>query len=157
MIIVPVPKDVRRFKPKFIGPLTKPQTYSVVTSGLIAALAFSLFSSLPASAVMVPVFIICAPIMACGFIEVRNVPLWIYFRDVFLRNSLAPKRRPYRTENAYEWLGKQALITYEYFDPDFGTVINKKGERVKVKNRTKLTNVKLQEYLDAHPEMAGFE
>ena len=40
MIIMPVPKDVRDFKPKFIGPLTKPQFVSLAVAGIVAVLLY---------------------------------------------------------------------------------------------------------------------
>ena len=157
MIIMPVPKDIRTFKPKFFGPLTKSQAYSVAVSAAIAAVFFGIFRTVPTSIIMIPVVIVDAPILACGFIEVRNIPLWIYFRDVTIRNMFAPKRRPYKTENAGAELVKRELITYEYFDPEFGTVINKKGKRVKVKKRSKCAKERLNQYLKEHPEMKGIE
>ena len=154
---MPVPRDIRDFKPKFIGPFTKPQAISVAISGLVGAMFFSAFKGVSTDILMIPIVVIDAPILACGFITVRNVPLWIYFRDVFIRNTLAPKRRPYKTENAYEQLSERKLITYEYFDPDFGTTVNKKGERIKAKNRAKLAKAKLDRYLKEHPDMVGME
>ena len=162
MIIMPVPKDIREFKPKFIGPLTKPQFFSVVGAGLVAAVVLSLAGNIGSnemkrSIVMTIITIIDAPILACGFITIRNLPILVYIRDVIIRNMLAPSLRPYHTENSYEKLGEQTLITYEYFDPDFGYTTNKKGERVKVKSRSKAAAVKLEDYYKEHPEMRGME
>lgn len=157
MIIQPVPRDIREFKPKFIGPFTKPQAISVAISALIAFIIFSVFKGVSTEILMFTVAIIDAPILACGFINYRNMSGAVYFRDVILRNMLVPKKRPYKTENAYQELSKRDTITYEYFDPDFGFTTNKKGERVKVKNRQKCADEKLKAYLKAHPEMAGME
>lgn len=158
MIIMPVPKDIRKFKPKFIGPLTKPQFVSVFIAGIVTATLFTVLGSfVPSNAIMTVAMIIDAVILACGFIELRNLPLLIYLRDIAYRNTFAPARRPYRTENSYQNLSEQPYITYEYFDPDFGYTTNKKGEKVKAKNRAKLSNAKLNEYLADHPDMKGFE
>ena len=162
MIIMPVPKDVREFKPKFIGPLTKAQFFGVLGAGLAAAIVLTLagdttHSETKRSIVMTIITILDTPILICGFITVRNLPFPIYFRDVIVRNMLAPTKRLYRTENVYEQLGDQRLITYEYFDPDFGYVMNRKGEKVRAKNRKKLSAQKLKNYYEEHPLMGGME
>lgn len=158
MIIMPVPKDVREFKPKFIGTLTKPQFISVFAAAIVGAFLFMVFGGvLSSNATMTIVVIIDAPVLCCGFIELRNLPLPIYIRDIMVRNILAPAKRPYSTENSYQDLAEQPYITYEYFDPDFGFTTNKKGIRTKVKKRSKLATTKLNEYLAKHPEMRGYE
>ncbi len=160
MIIMPVPKDVRDFKPKFIGPLTKPQFVSLAVAGVVAVLLYGTIGKIMNRDVFTIILgIICIPIVACGFITVRSMTLPIYVRDVMIRNMLAPSLRPYSTLNASEEAGlnEQKLITYEYFDPDFGYTTNKKGERVKVKNRKKAAAAHLEAYLNEHPEMVGME
>lgn len=158
MIIMPVPKDIREFKPKFIGPLTKPQFISVFIASIVAAVIFSAFSGVfNTNTIMTIAMIVDAPILCCGFLTLRNLPLPIYFRDVMLRNMLAPAKRPYQTDNSYKDLAEQPYITYEYFDPDFGYTTNKKGVRTKAKKRSKLAEAKLNEYFEEHPEMRGFE
>lgn len=42
MIIMPVPKDVREFKPKFIGPFSKREFIGVAATVAIAILTFAL-------------------------------------------------------------------------------------------------------------------
>lgn len=160
MIIMPVPKDVRDFKPKFIGPLTKHQFISVAVAGIVAVLLYGTIGKiLSRDLFMIVLGVLCIPIVACGFIQVRNMTLPVYVRDVLIRNMLAPSLRPYKTANAAEEAGlsEQKLITYEYFDPDFGYTTNKKGERVKVKDRKKAAAAHLNAYLKEHPEMAGLE
>ena len=158
MIIMPVPKDIRDFKPKFIGPLTKPQFFGVAGAGIAASIIYALFGKILGRETLLAImFVVATPFIACGFIQLKQLPLAIYFRDIWLRNFLAPSFRPYKTENSYQKLGEQTLITYEYFDPDFGYTTNKRGEKVKAKNRSKLSAAKLEEYLKEHPEMRGIE
>jgi len=139
MIIMPVPKDIRAVKTKFIGPLTKRQTYAVVSAGIIAAVGFFTFSSLVSMESLIAIIsIIDTPILLCGFIDVYGMPFWVYAKDVVIRKILCPKHRPYCTENTYQDYAKQSKITYEYLDGDVEEYTLKEMKRKSKQNKKRL-------------------
>lgn len=149
MIIMPVPKDVRNFKPKFIGPLTKRQFLSLVPAGIIAALMLWLFSGLlPRDIVIFLIVIIDIPIVACGFIDVYGMPLQVFMKDYIYSKLFFPTNRVYKTKNVYEKYAKQNKITYAYFDGDTTTYT---GKNLKLKERE--YRKRLERYLRENPEM----
>ena len=149
MIIMPVPKDIRNVKAKFIGPFTRRQTYAIVPSGLIAVGIYTLFNKyVSAESLIGLIAAIDTPIIACGFIDVYGMPLWVFAKDVAVTKCLAPKHRLYATENTYAAYARQSCITYEYFDGDMEVYFGKKQKRKK-----KLNQKRLERFLSDHPEL----
>lgn len=154
MIIMPVPKDIRTVKAKFIGPLTKRQTYAVIPGALVAIAINSLLQKVNCpSDLKVVIAIICAsPILACGFIDVCGMPLWVFVKDVAIRKALSPRYRPYSTENTFGKLAIQNKITYEYFDGD-----DKEYTEKEMKKKQKMNKKRLEKYLKANPDMKAIQ
>ena len=149
MIIMPVPKDVRKIKAKFIGPFTKRQTLAVVPAGLIGIFLFILLRELlPMDVCAVVIGVIDAPILLCGFIDIYGMPFWVYAKEVAMNKLLYPKKRPYATENTYEGLAVQNKITYEYFDGDLVEYTEKEHKKKK-----KLNRKRLEAFLKEHPDL----
>lgn len=150
MIIMPVPKDIRTVKPKFIGVLTKRQTFALAPAIVIGLFLNYMFAKLdvPTDLSMVLSCIIVAPIILCGFIDICGMPFAIYIRDVALVRWLAPKCRPYVTENSFDKLAVQNKITYEYFDGD-----DKEYTEKEMKKKRKLNQKRLEKYLKKNPDM----
>lgn len=148
MIIMPVPKDIRTVKAKFIGPFTKRQTMAIVPAAAIAFLLFVLLGESVSSDITIGIIsLIDTPILLCGFVDVYGMPLWIYAKDVAVGKFLAPKQRPYVTENTYSDFAKQNRITYEYFDGDLGEYSSKE-----LKKKEKLNKKRIRKFLSEHPE-----
>ena len=120
MIIMPVPRDVREFKPKFIGPFSKREFIGVAAAAALAVLAFALTHPFSAGMTVnqraVTVLIPGAIPLACGFIDIEGMPVWVYARNLLIQNFLAPRHRVYRTENNFAEYAKQNRITMEYLD-----------------------------------------
>lgn len=149
MIIMPVPKDIRTVKAKFIGPFSKRQTMAIVPAAAFAFLVFALLGEYASSNVAIGIItVIDTPILLCGFIDVYGMPLWVYAKDVAIGKFLAPKHRPYATENTYSDFAKQNCITYEYFDGDTEEYSSKE-----LKKKEKLKKKRLKNFLDEHPEL----
>lgn len=105
MIEREIPKDIKGYEPKFIGPLTFRQT---VCMGLAAAV------SVPTGLLLGQIFIneiaitvagaLAIPFVACGFKKVYGIPLE-KFAMMYLRTQiLVPKNRKYQTNNYYRKL-----------------------------------------------------
>lgn len=153
MIIMPVPKDIRNVKAKFIGPFTRRQTYALVPAGLIAVGVYTLFNRYVSSESLIGLIAaLDTPIIACGFIDVYGMPLWVFAKDVAITKCLAPKHRPYATENTYGAYAGQNCITYEYFDGDMEDYSGKKRKRKK-----KLNKKRLERFLTDNPELKPIE
>lgn len=155
MIIMPVPKDVRDFKPKFIGPFSKREFIGVAAAVVIAVLTFALtypFSmGMTVNQRAVIVLIPGVVPLACGFIDIQGMPIWVYARNLLIQNFLAPRHRVYRTNNIYAELAKRNRITMEYLDGDpFGTASRKRRKQ-------KEYDKALAAFVAGHPEFESFK
>lgn len=153
MIIMPVPKDVRKFEPKFIGPLTKRQTFSVIPACVVAWVIYGLFGRIAdPNSLVIAIALVDIPILAFGFIDVYGMPLYVYAKDILLQKIFAPKYRPYSTENVYRKYAKQTKITYEFFD---GDMTEYEGKRLKRKQKE--NKKRLERFLKDNPELKPIE
>ena len=119
MVSMPVPKDIRSFQPKFIGPFTKRQFMALLPASIIAAIAIGVGSKfIPGDFLYVILAAIDIPIVACGFIDIQGVPLKTFFKEAILTKATYPHTRFYKTENIYDIYAKQNTISYAYFDGD---------------------------------------
>lgn len=139
MIIMPVPKDIRAIKAKFIGPFSKRQTMAVVPAGVIAMALFFTFGDSVSSDVLTGVIVLLdTPIIACGFIDIYGMPLWVFAKDVLIGRLLVPKARPYSTENTYAEYAGQNCISYEHFDGDTAEYTARQLKRKQKENKIRL-------------------
>lgn len=149
MIIMPVPKDIRTVRAKFIGPFTKRQTYAVCIAGAVTITIFMTVGKLLSSEVLSVVLgILNVPILLCGFVDVYGMPLWVYAKDVAIGKFLAPKSRPYETDNTYAGYAKQNRITYEYFDGDEEVHSAREQKKIMKKNQKRL-----EKFLKENPNL----
>ena len=153
MIIMPVPKDIRKFEPKFLGPFSKRQTFAVVPAGLIAGmLFFSLVNVISQEILIGLIGVIDIPILACGFLDMYGMPLYVYAKEVAINKILAPRYRPYATENTFAKYGEQTKITYEFFDGDTEEYTEKQ-----MKKKQKENKKRLEQFLKDNPELQPIE
>lgn len=110
MIEVQIPKDVMNYKATLIGPFT---TRQVVCGCTTAAVEYAFFSILNVFGItnilgldsMVGIGTILAmPIMVFIIPGPFGMPMEKYLKNVLLLSLIAPKTRPYQTENAFECL-----------------------------------------------------
>lgn len=89
-------KDIQNYKPKFLGPLSGRELVCIGLTGLICIPTFFLlhkyfvtgFCFLIAS-------ILGAPILACGFFPIYNMPLEKFFSVIIKTFFLSPTERKY--------------------------------------------------------------
>lgn len=135
MIIMPVPKDVRSFKPKFIGPFSKREFLGVVGMVLIAVITFALTAPFTAAMtitqratiVLIPGVI---PIL-CVFIDVQGMPIWVFAKDLIVQKFIAPRHRLYKVRNLYQDYAVRNQITMEYLDDNPGVTVKQKKKKKK--------------------------
>ena len=96
MIETKMPKDIRIYKTKVIGPFTLRQSLCIL---LMIGLDVFLYSaiikplSLPMEFIVYGFMLIDVPISAFGWFEPMGMPLENYIRDVILRAYIAPTKR----------------------------------------------------------------
>lgn len=135
MIIMPVPKDVRTFKPKFIGPFSKREFLGVAGAIAIAVVFFAITSSFMADYTLTQrgtIILIPASIpLACGFVDIQGMPIWVFVKELIIQKFLAPKHRLYATNNIYQEYAIRNKITMEYLDDEPATTPAQKRKKKK--------------------------
>ena len=155
MIIMPVPKDVRSFKPKFMGPFTKREAIGVgcavalvvITYAAIAPFSEGMTMTQQATIAMVP----AAIPLAFGFIDVQDMPIWVYGWNMIVQNFLAPRHRVYKTANIFQEFAVRNKIRMEDLDDE---VVTTAKER---KRKKKEYEAKLKEFVQTFPEYQEFK
>lgn len=150
MIIMPVPKDVREFKPKFIGPFSKREFVGVFVAGIIALISFGMMSLYTKELTLTQRgLIILTPAsipLACGYIDIQGMPIWVYAENLIIQNFLAPRHRVYRINNSFTKYAVRNKITMEYMDDE--PAITEAQKKKKKKEYAK----SLKEFIESHPE-----
>ncbi len=114
MAFVPVPKDLAQVKTKVIFNLTKRQLICFGSGILIGLpLFFLLRTVLPGSAAAIIMIIVMLPCFVCGMYERNGQPLETVLHYFIQSRFVRPKKRPYRTDNAYAAIMRQAQLTKE--------------------------------------------
>lgn len=117
MAYVPVPKDLSKIKPKVMFNLTKRQ---LVCFGLGAAVGLPLFFLMKAitstSASAIVMILAMLPFFAFGMYEKDGQPLEAVMKNVLHTLILAPKQRPYQTNNFYAAVMRQDRLDKEVQD-----------------------------------------
>lgn len=84
--------------------------------------------------------------LACGFIDIEGMPVWVYARNLLIQNFLAPRHRVYRTENNFAEYAKQNRITMEYLDGAPSSMAAQKRRKQKEYDKA------LAAFVAGHPE-----
>lgn len=149
MVSMPVPKDIRNFQPKFIGPFSKRQFMSLVPAGIFTAFMIMVVGKImPSELLYLIIAIVDIPIVACGFIDIQGVPLNVFLKESLLTKATFPTNRFYKTDNIYETYSKQNRITYAYFD---GDVTEYTGKQLLKKQKE--YKKRLEDYYKLNPKM----
>lgn len=95
-----IPKDIRKYKKKLVGPLTARQTlFSIPAIGL-GGLVFFAFKDVFRGDVHILLTILTAlPFLMLGWIEVYGMPLEKFIKAAFVSTILSPANRKYVTKN----------------------------------------------------------
>lgn len=153
MIIMPVPKDIRKFEPKFLGPFSKRQAMAVIPAGIIAAALYTgLQDFVNPDALMGLIATIDIPIVMCGFLDMYGMPLATYAKEVAINKLFAPRNRPYATKNTFAGYAEQTRITYDFFDGDLTEYTEKQKQKKQKENKKRL-----EQFLRDNPELRPIE
>ena len=157
MVIMPIPKDVRKFKTKIFMSFTMRQIIFLFIGGALGcAVKFGLGSvwNDEAGKEMCNYLMMfgMAPFVMCGYVDIQDMPIYVYAKEILINRYFGHKRRPYRTVNIYEKMAVQNKITYEYFD-DVDDSIDKKGRKKSEKRIRKEHQKRLEKFLKENPDL----
>lgn len=94
-----IPKDIRKYEPKLIGPFTTRQVLCFApAAALSVAIFLGLSKILPIDIRLAIVTVVAAPFILFGVCKPYNLPLEKFLRVVFVSTVLSPKYRKYRSE-----------------------------------------------------------
>lgn len=102
MIEVEINEDVRKYKPKFIGPFTTRQVICLVLGGGSVIFTYQfLHPFLTSDITTFLCMLISIPFMAVGWIEPYGMKMEDFARTTVISLILAPNVRKYKVENSY--------------------------------------------------------
>lgn len=112
MIEIRVPKEIKQYEAKLIGPLTMRQSVICAIFTPICVLTYHVvrsFASFDAAcfAVMLP----AALIALFGWVRPYGMKMEVFLRSIFINIVIAPSKRPYVTENYFEQFSDFALTS----------------------------------------------
>ena len=111
---VTIPKDLSQVKTKFLFNMTKRQVICFGCGILVGLpLFFILRGVMPASAAALIMIVVMMPFFLFAMYEKNGEPLEKVLRHVYDAKFQRPKQRPYKTNNFYTVLTRQAKLDKE--------------------------------------------
>lgn len=102
MLEAPIPKDIRKYDAKLIGPFTLRQLLCFLMACLLSFLSYKfLFDILGKDATIFLCFILSTPFIVVGWYKPYGMPLEKFLRSALISTVLAPKNRKYKTNNYF--------------------------------------------------------
>lgn len=102
MLETQIPKDIRKYESKLVGPFTLRQLICFIIACLVAYIVFKIAKPLAGSNTAVSIcFISVIPVIAFGWIKPYGMQLEKFLQTAFISNVLAPKHRKYKTKNGF--------------------------------------------------------
>lgn len=150
-IIMPIPRDVRKVKTKFIGPFTKRQFCFIVPAGVLAFAinAATKKAGMQQDIAMYLILVATAPLIAFGYLDIYDMPSYIFLKNFLEGILLGSSKKVYHTENVFAKLAEWNRITYAYFDGDLSRELSAKEKKKKARANRK----RFKKYMREHPEM----
>lgn len=105
---VRVPRDIKKVKPKFLGPLSQRQTYSMGLGIGLGVLGYYISKPyIGASNAIFVLMVIMLPIVFCGLFEKDNRYIEDMVRDFINVKFIRPGVRVFKTENLYRYMSNK--------------------------------------------------
>ena len=95
MLQTTIPKDIRKYEAKLVGPFSTRQTILFVIACVIAYITQGLFKN------TIACFIAASPAIAFGWVKVYGQSLEQFIKSAFISNFVAPNKRKYKTVNTF--------------------------------------------------------
>lgn len=130
MIDIRIPKEIRKYEAKFVGPFTMRQTICLGVGLPICIILYNCLHSFISRDLMGFVLLLpAAAIFLFGWVKPYGMKFEQFFFSAFINNFIAPRRRKYITVNQHEARLK-AIRKFEE-QQNKGTQPNKKKRYVK--------------------------
>ena len=114
MAYVPVPKDLTKVKTKVMFNLTKRQLICFTGGALIGVPLFFLLRKPTGNSVAAMcMMLVMLPFFMLAMYEKHGQPLEVVVKNIIQTKFIAPKERPYRTDNLYSVLERQRKLEKE--------------------------------------------
>lgn len=114
MAYVPVPKDLSKVKTKVAFNLTKRQLICFAAALILGLpLFFLLKGSIGTSLASMVMVLVMLPCFLIAMYEKHGQPLEVVAKHIIETKWIAPKERPYRTDNLYAALERQRKLEKE--------------------------------------------
>ena len=114
MAYVPVPKDLSKVKTKVAFNLTKRQILCFLVALLMGLpLFFLLKGSAGTNLAAMAMIVVMLPCFLLAMYEKHGQPLEVVVKNIIRTKFIAPKERPYRTDNFYSVLERQRKLEKE--------------------------------------------
>ena len=111
---IPVPRDLTRVKSKVFFNLTKRQLICFGAAALIGVPSFFLLKlAFSISTSVMIMMVIMMPFFFLAMYEKHGQPLEVFLKHFIQANFVRPKTRPYKTDNYYAALIRQAKAEEE--------------------------------------------
>lgn len=135
MAYVNVPKDLSKVKSKVMLNLTIRQLLCIGGGALVGVpLFFLLKGRIGTSSAAMLMMLIMLPAFLLGMYERNGQPLEVVLRNIIRTCFLRPKQRPYKTNNFYDVLARQAQLDQEVYQIVHG---KKTDPRTKTADRSR--------------------
>lgn len=104
MIEVQIPKDIRKYEAKLVGPFTLRQLIAFIVGCVIAYFTYKVMSSLNLKEHAVPMcMLLASPALAMGYVKPYGMPMERFLQTAFITTVLAPAERKYKTKNTFKY------------------------------------------------------
>lgn len=104
MIEVQVPKDIRKYEAKLIGPFTLRQLVCFIGACFVAYGGYVSMKTIGLEEHAVPVcMLLCSPFIAFGWVKPYGMNLEKFLQTALITTILAPSERKYKTKNQYRF------------------------------------------------------
>lgn len=103
MIEIEIPKDIKEYEPKFLGPFTLRQLIGVAGSALVMVVGYNVLKGVFDNGlkVIIPLLFAMIPFLI-GYYKPYGLPFEKYFIVLLNTSIIPPKVRKYKTENLFE-------------------------------------------------------
>ena len=101
MIEIEIPKDIRKYESKLVGPLTTRQTICAVITCATAFCIYKVTAFLPSDFRFILVGICVTPFLLLGWVKPYGMKFEQFVSTAFVSTIISPKHRKYKTINAY--------------------------------------------------------
>lgn len=102
MINIRIPKEIRNYETKFVGPLTMRQTICVAIGLIVCVFVYNICKAFIPRDLMLFILIFPAAAIFCfGWVKPYGMKFEQFFFSAVRNNFIAPRKRKYKTVNTH--------------------------------------------------------